>query len=96
MTLVPPMNDYDHDVEGEDDDGWHGDDDREWGETSPCPECGADIFDDAVQCPQCGWYVTWETASGRSARWDGIVRAGMTLIGIGIVSYALLWWMLSR
>ena len=23
-----------------------------------CPECGADVYEDAPQCPQCGWYVT--------------------------------------
>ncbi|WP_437187004.1 hypothetical protein SH668x_000378 [Planctomicrobium sp. SH668] len=35
--------------------------------TIPCPSCGADIYEDAPQCPICGEYVT---STSRSA-WDG-------------------------
>jgi hypothetical protein len=27
-------------------------------ETAPCPQCGAEIYEDAVACPVCGTYVT--------------------------------------
>jgi hypothetical protein len=30
-------------------------------DTVPCPSCGAEIFDDAPQCPICGEYVTHAT-----------------------------------
>lgn len=26
-------------------------------ELIPCPECGADIYEEAEQCTVCGWYV---------------------------------------
>ncbi|MFZ5831238.1 MAG: zinc-ribbon domain-containing protein [Planctomycetota bacterium] len=26
--------------------------------TDTCPHCGAEIYDDAVQCPACGNYIT--------------------------------------
>lgn len=37
----------------------------------PCPECGADIDEEAPQCSLCGHYVTHETSfwSGRPAWW---------------------------
>ncbi|MEM7475459.1 MAG: hypothetical protein AAF483_10745 [Planctomycetota bacterium] len=25
--------------------------------TVPCPECKADIYDDAERCPECGYYL---------------------------------------
>ena len=30
----------------------------EEGDTFPCPECSAEVYDDAEQCPQCGYYLT--------------------------------------
>jgi hypothetical protein len=53
----------------------------------PCPQCGADIYEDTVQCPVCGEYVT------HSARaWDG--RPGwwiaLGLLGIIAVLFVLL------
>jgi predicted nucleic acid-binding Zn ribbon protein len=31
--------------------------------TVPCPACGAEIYDDAERCPECGHYQTREEAS---------------------------------
>jgi endogenous inhibitor of DNA gyrase (YacG/DUF329 family) len=45
--------------------------------TVPCPECGAEIYEDAVQCPVCGTYVTHDARdawSGRPAWW---IAAGL-------------------
>jgi hypothetical protein len=28
--------------------------------TAPCPACGAEIYDDAERCPECGHYQTRE------------------------------------
>lgn len=36
-------------------------------DTAPCPECGAQVYEDAVQCPRCGAYVT--PGSGASSGW---------------------------
>jgi endogenous inhibitor of DNA gyrase (YacG/DUF329 family) len=30
--------------------------------TAPCPHCGAEIYDDAERCPECGGYVSREEA----------------------------------
>jgi hypothetical protein len=48
--------------------------------TVPCPECGAEIYEDAVQCPVCGSYVThagrnlW---SGRPTWWIAVGLLGI-------------------
>ncbi|MBN2473078.1 MAG: zinc-ribbon domain-containing protein [Pirellulales bacterium] len=66
--------------------------DDEISETVPCPQCGADVYEDAVQCPACGTYITHEANvwSGRPAWWIvlgllGILAVILTLAG------ALLW-----
>ena len=45
--------------------------DDETSETLPCPECGAEVYEDAVRCPACGTYVTFDTRPrpGRHAWW---------------------------
>jgi hypothetical protein len=45
----------------------HADDDIDdsAGEDDPtidCPHCGADVYDDAEQCPSCGTYLSKEDA----------------------------------
>ncbi len=64
------------------------DDHDDLSETCPCPNCGADVYEDAEQCPVCGQYITpggrnlW---SGRSSWW---VLLG--LLGVGAVLWVLL------
>jgi len=41
------------DEDSEQDD--YGDDDVT--ETIPCPDCGAEVYEDAEQCPACGQYI---------------------------------------
>ena len=36
-------------------DGW---DDDAPAETVPCPECGAEVYEDAEQCVSCGEWIT--------------------------------------
>ena len=49
------------------------DDDSQDGlsETVSCSQCGAEIYEDAVQCPICGSYVAPDTAvfSGKPGWW---------------------------
>jgi RNA polymerase subunit RPABC4/transcription elongation factor Spt4 len=44
----------------------HGDDEEDESLTVACPACGADVYEDAEQCPVCGEYVTHSTRA-----WDG-------------------------
>lgn len=63
-------------------------DDDEVSETRPCPNCGADVYEDAEQCPVCGQYITADARNlwaGRSAWW---VLLG--LLGLGAVLWVLL------
>ncbi len=64
-------------------------DDSDFGETEPntirCPECGAEVYDDAVQCPRCGHYLTADTSpwSGRSVWW---IVLGLLGVGAGVAA----------
>ncbi len=60
--------------------------------TVPCPECGAEIYEDALRCPVCGNYVSHKSGvwSGRPGWWIllgllGILAAMLTLAGLA-------WW----
>ncbi len=50
--------------------------------TTPCPLCGAEMYDDSEWCPSCDQYVVRDTNvwSGKSVWW---VLLG--LLGIGMV-----------
>jgi len=65
--------------------------DDELSETVPCPQCGAEVYEDCVQCPACGTYVTHDTnlGSGRPMLWIvlgllGIVAAVLVLAGLSV------------
>ncbi len=48
-------------------------------ETVPCPSCGADVYDEAEQCPYCGNHITSPTNpwGGRSAWWVALAVLGL-------------------
>ena len=76
------IDDWD-DGSGWEDDGW---DDDGPAETVSCPSCGADVYEDAEQCPTCGEWITsihspWQ---GRSTWW--IV---LGVLGVAATSFAL-------
>ena len=60
-------DDWDDDLT---DDEWSNDDD-DVNEVVPCPNCGAEIYEDAEQCPACGEYVVHGTSvwSGKPVWW---------------------------
>ena len=60
--------------------------DDDQSETVPCPECGAEVYEDAVQCPVCGTYL-----SAESSPWHGrpIWWILLGLVGTGALIYAL-------
>ena len=51
-------------------------------ETLPCPECGADIYEDADQCPVCGMFVVHSTRvwTGKSAWWIALALLGVLAV----------------
>jgi hypothetical protein len=72
-----------------DDDVSANQDDDDWTPTVPCPQCGAEVYEDAVRCPACGSYVIHDTRvwSGRSGWWIllgllGIVAVILALAGL--------------
>lgn len=70
------------------DDGEYPDDDEATA-TVPCPECRAEVYEDAVQCPVCGCYVTHNRGvwTGRPTWWVllalvGVVATIVVLAGL--------------
>ena len=65
------------------------DDEESESEVLPCPNCGADVYEDAPQCPICGSYITFRTSvwSARSGWWIllgllGIAAVILVLAGL--------------
>jgi hypothetical protein len=51
-------------------------------DTVACPECGAEVYEDADRCPVCGLYIVHHTHfwAGRSAWW--IVLAVLGIVAV--------------
>lgn len=75
-----PLEDWEYPDQDEFDD----DDDTA---TVTCAACGAEIYEDAPQCPVCGEYVT----ASRGTHWEGrpVWWIALGLLGIIAVIYAL-------
>ena len=52
--------------------------------TEPCPECGAEVYEDTPRCPACGNYITHRASvwSGRPGWWIllGVVGVLATIL----------------
>jgi hypothetical protein len=80
---------YDPDDESFDcDDPDELDSDDDLTETVPCPECGAEVYEEAEQCPRCGSYITHGGSvwAGRPIWWIvlgllGLVAGVLALAG---------------
>lgn len=57
------------------------DDDSEVAEVILCPACGADVYEDAEQCPECGEWITFSTHpfAGRSLWYIAIGVLGIAV-----------------
>ena len=84
-----PENELDDNEYPDSDDFDEDDFDDESSETIPCPECGAEVYEDAVCCPACGTYITADNSiwSGRPGWWIllgllGILAVIVVLAGI--------------
>jgi len=63
--------------------------DDDLNETIPCPECRAEVYEDAEQCPHCGHYITSETNvwSGRPAWWIVLGILGVAALILALLFY---------
>lgn len=59
--------------------------------TDPCPECGAEVYEDTPRCPACGSYITHQSNvwSGRPTWWIllgliGVVATILVLAGLAV------------
>ena len=54
-------------------------DDDDLTETVPCPDCGADIYEDAEKCPVCGAYIIRQANlfAGRPTWWVVLAVLGL-------------------
>ena len=59
-------------------------------ETVPCPECGAQVYEDAPQCPRCGNYITHDTRvwTGRPLWWIILGILGVLATILVLIRYA--------
>lgn len=64
--------------------------DDDFSETVPCPQCGAEVYEDAVQCSHCGTYITHHTSvwSGRPAWWILLGLLGVLAVILALAGYS--------
>ncbi|HEX8202018.1 MAG TPA: zinc-ribbon domain-containing protein [Isosphaeraceae bacterium] len=64
------------------DDDWTLEDDSDSSDVVPCPECGAEVYEDAEQCPACGQYIILSTSPwrGRPLWWILLGLAGFAAV----------------
>jgi ribosomal protein S27E len=65
----------------------YGDDDDSESLTISCPECGAEVYEDAVRCPVCDNYIV---AGGHGSLWAGRPAWWIILGMAGIIAVVLL------
>ena len=67
------------DDEFPDEDDYSDDDEAD---TRECSHCGCDVYEDAVQCPLCGHYLSAETSiwSGRAWWWIALGAVGIIAV----------------
>ncbi len=61
--------------------------DEESTDTVVCPECGADVYEDADQCPVCGMFVIPDTRiwSGKPLWWVALGVLGLIALAAALV-----------
>ena len=59
-------------------------------ETVPCSQCGIDVYEDAVQCPNCGSYIDTNTSvwAGRPAWWIALGLLGLLAVILALAGYS--------
>ncbi len=61
--------------------------DEEGTDTVLCPECGADVYEDADQCPVCGMFMVPDTRfwSGKPLWWIALGFLGLIALAAALV-----------
>ena len=78
---MPAMSDWDDEYAGEE----YADEDLS--ETIPCPNCGADVYEDSPACPVCGEYVTRSSSPlAGMPRWFAVLGVIGTLILVAMLA----------
>lgn len=49
-------------------------------QTAPCSACGAEIYDDSVQCPVCGQYILGGSGASHRLTWWWVLAAVAALV----------------
>lgn len=83
-TWQDPDDDWDD--EDDDFDSYDEEDDDE--PTVTCPYCGAEVWEEASQCPECGEYLSLEDQQARHQwrpRW--VVLTAALLLGLILLAY---------
>ena len=79
-----PTAHWDESPDSDDDPEYPDEDDSDHGDTDTvvCQHCGADVYEDADQCPACGMYLIPDTRtwSGRSIWWIGLGLLGIIAV----------------
>lgn len=57
--------------------------------TLPCPYCKSEIYEDAVQCPRCGQYISDEDAPAAAKPW-------WIIAGVLAALFAVYCWVTTR
>ena len=77
-------DDEDCDDEFVPDDAYDDDED----DTVPCPECGADVYEDSQRCPACGNYIVHSSSGyawkNRPLWWIVLGALGMIAVILGL------------
>ncbi|HYH67420.1 MAG TPA: zinc-ribbon domain-containing protein [Urbifossiella sp.] len=76
---------YEDDDEDDEDDDDYGDDGGDDAETVACAHCGADVYEDAEQCPRCGKYLSAEDAPPTRQ------RGWVTIVMVLALAAAVMW-----
>jgi ribosomal protein S27AE len=76
---MPWSDDEIDDREYPDDDEDNGDDETL---TRECSRCGADVYEDADQCPRCGAWLTADTSPWKGRAWWWVA---LGLVGIFVL-----------
>ena len=85
-----PNGEYSDEEKWYDDDDEFAEDDNV--ETVPCPECGAEVYEESERCPACGNYIVHSTTAHSHNVWSG--RPWWWTV-LGILGVLLLIWALT-
>lgn len=68
-TMAIPMHDDENEFDEEDWGEDYGTDSDAEVDTVPCPECGAEVYEEAEACPACGYFMLPADRLGKNAGW---------------------------